>query len=158
MKRAILTLVPAAAAAAVVIAGASASTPAPTLTISHVVKGCHVWSLNGAKPAVSQTVKLHPGQALTIRNGDVMPHQLVKVAGATGFAMKLVQSGMTGTSTGMMKAPYGSGMMPHMMATLKVTFSKAGVYQFKTKAGEDYMAGVKTVGEDNVLKVRVVVG
>ena len=34
-------------------------------------------------------------------------------------------------------------------------FSRAGTYVFKTKPGEDYMAGFKTVGEDNVLTLTV---
>ena len=36
-------------------------------------------------------------------------------------------------------------------------FAKAGVYTFTTKAGEDYMKGIKTIGEDNVLKLKVTV-
>jgi hypothetical protein len=44
-----------------------------------------------------------------------------------------------------------------MSATLRVTFPKAGVYTFTTKVGEDYMSGVKTIGEDNVLRLTVVV-
>ncbi len=48
-------------------------------------------------------------------------------------------------------------MLNHMGASLKVTFTKPGVYHFTTKAGEDYMSGVKTTGEDNVLRLTVVV-
>jgi hypothetical protein len=44
-----------------------------------------------------------------------------------------------------------------MGASVKVTFSKAGTYLFKTKAGEDYMPGVKTIGEDNILRLTVTV-
>jgi len=47
--------------------------------------------------------------------------------------------------------------MTHMGASTKVVFSKAGVYRFTTRAGEDYMSGMKTVGEDNVLRLRVTV-
>jgi hypothetical protein len=47
--------------------------------------------------------------------------------------------------------------MARMGARTKVTFTKAGTYRFTTKVGEDYMKGVKTVGEDNVLKLTVVV-
>jgi hypothetical protein len=39
-----------------------------------------------------------------------------------------------------------------------VTFPAAGTYVLSTKAGEDYMKGIKTIGEDNTLKIRVVVG
>ena len=44
-----------------------------------------------------------------------------------------------------------------MGASLKITLIKPGVYHFTTKAGEDYMAGMKTIGEDNVLRLTVVV-
>ena len=65
-----------------------------------------------------------------------MPHKLVKLSGK---AVTFV----------------GKPNMRHMSATLRVTFPKAGVYTFKTKAGEDYMSGVKTIGEDNVLRLKV---
>ena len=123
--------------------------------ITHQVKGCHIWALNGARPAVNQTIRLHPGQTLTIRNNDVMPHQLIKTSGSA-IVMRLLAPGMmsTGTHEGALRgrddAAHGFGP--------RVSFPKAGTYVLKTKAGEDYMAGVKTVGEDNVLKVKVVVG
>ena len=44
-----------------------------------------------------------------------------------------------------------------MGASLKVTLSRPGVYHFTTKTGADYMAGIKTVGNDNVLRLTVVV-
>jgi hypothetical protein len=49
--------------------------------------------------------------------------------------------------------------MRHMGATSVVRFSKAGVYRFTTKAGEDYKfaRGTKTIGEDNVLRLTVTV-
>jgi plastocyanin len=71
-------------------------------------------------------------------NMDVMPHKLLKTSGpAIRFA--------------------GKPNMNHMNATVKVTFSKAGVYGLVTKAGEDYpgMDGMKTIGEDNVLRLTV---
>ena len=64
---------------------------------------------------------------------------------------------LSGVTTGTLKAPYVAGMMPHTASLLRVSFPKAGTYALKTKAGEDYMAGVKTVGEDNVLKLKVIV-
>jgi hypothetical protein len=42
-------------------------------------------------------------------------------------------------------------------ATVTVSFPKAGTYVFGTKAGEDYMKGVKTTGEDNVLTLKITV-
>ena len=155
MKRAIPVLAAAALAAAFAASAFASPAVSNTLVVSHIVKGCHIWSLNGAKPAVNQTIKLHPGQALTIKNTDVMPHQLIKTGGSA-VVMKLIKPGAA--STGTLKAPYAAGMMPHMSSVLRVSFPKAGTYTLKTAAGEDYMDGVKTVGEDNVLKVKVVVG
>jgi hypothetical protein len=34
-------------------------------------------------------------------------------------------------------------------------FSKPGTYVFGTKPGEDYMKGVVTTGNDNVLRMKV---
>jgi plastocyanin len=155
MKRAVSALFATAIAAVFAASALAAPAASTTLVITHKVQGCHIWALNGAKPAVNQTIKLHPGQTLTIRNSDLMPHQLIKTSGSA-VTMNLVSSGVM--STGTLKAPYAAGMMPHMASTLRVAFPKAGTYTFKTAAGEDYMAGVKTVGEDNVLKVKVVVG
>jgi hypothetical protein len=46
--------------------------------------------------------------------------------------------------------------MLHMSATVRVTFGKAGVYKFTTKPGEDYPGmAMKTIGEDNVLRLTV---
>jgi len=48
--------------------------------------------------------------------------------------------------------------MPHMNATLKLSFPKAGIYMLTTKEGNDYFAGIKTVGADHILKAKVIVG
>ena len=49
-------------------------------------------------------------------------------------------------------------LLGRMGASLKLTFTRPGVYHFTTKAGEDYPGvNVKTIGEDNVLKLTVVV-
>jgi hypothetical protein len=42
---------------------------------------------------------------------------------------------------------------------VKVTFARSGVYHFVTKQGEDYpaMADMKTIGEDNDLRLTVTV-
>jgi hypothetical protein len=47
--------------------------------------------------------------------------------------------------------------LKHMGASVKLTLTKPGVYHFTTKAGDDYMSGIKTTGEDNVLKLTVTV-
>jgi plastocyanin len=128
-----------------VVAGASlllAATASPqsgtTLTIRHQQHGCHSWSVNGGAFKPSQSVALSKGATLTIVDNDVMPHKLVKVSGP---ALTLP----------------ASANMNHAGATTHVKFTKAGVYKFTTKAGEDYMKGIKTIGEDNVLKLKVTV-
>ena len=70
-------------------------------------------------------------------NNDVMPHKLIQLHGPKAL--------LTGAS------------MKHMSASAHVVFPVKGTYVFRTKAGEDYMKGVKTVGEDNVLTMKVVV-
>jgi hypothetical protein len=68
-----------------------------------------------------------------------MPHKLVQLAGP--------------------KARLISPAMNHMSAQARIVFAKKGSYRFTTKAGEDYpsMGEMKTIGEDNVLRLNVVV-
>jgi hypothetical protein len=47
--------------------------------------------------------------------------------------------------------------LKHMGASVKLTLTKTGIYHFTTKPGEDYMSGVKTIGEDRILKLTVIV-
>ena len=47
--------------------------------------------------------------------------------------------------------------MKRFGASVKVLFLQPGTYTFTSKVGEDYMKGVKTIGEDNVLKLRITV-
>jgi hypothetical protein len=44
-----------------------------------------------------------------------------------------------------------------MHSGTEFVLAKSGTYHFTTKPGEDYIGGVKTTGEDNVLKLTVVV-
>ena len=125
-----------------------------SLVIRHQVKGCHEWSLDGGPYGTNRTITLSRGGALTITDNDMMPHLLVKLSGPAALNERLVKPGMA--SMGKMKAPYAAGLMPHMGATLRVTFSKPGVYKFRTKSLEDYMP-IKTTGADNVLRVTVTV-
>jgi len=104
---------------------------------------------------VSQTLKLRPGQTLTITNTDVMSHELLRTAGATSFQMRLLAPGLLGTGT--LKAPYAAGLRPHIGSVLPVTFPRAGVYGFTTKEGADSMTNVETVGADHVLKPTAIV-
>ncbi len=128
------------------------SNASATLLIRHQYAHCHAWSLNGGPFGAGQSVMLKRGASLIVSDFDVMPHQLVKLAG-TSVTMR-------NGSTMPMMGGYVSqtpGLMSHMGASTTVTFSEAGVYRFRTRAGEDYMQGIHTSGADNVLTLTVTV-
>jgi hypothetical protein len=138
-------------AGAIMATGASAS-GGSTLVIRHQVKGCHSWSANGDAYKAAQAIKLQRGASLSVTNNDVMPHKLVETSGpAVKISRLAVGMGMG------MKGTFPPAMMARMGSASKVTFTKPGVYKFTTKVGEDYMSGVKTTGEDNVLRLTVTV-
>ena len=119
------------------VASAASSPGHASVLIRHQMRGCHTWSANGDAFKASQSVKLRHGGWLTVTNNDVMPHTLVLTSGP---ALRIAHP-----------------KLGHMGTSLKVTFNKPGVYHFTTKAGEDYMSGIKTIGEDNVLRLTVAV-
>jgi plastocyanin len=129
----------AAAAGAVFVATASGHGTAATITIRHQTHGCHTWSFNNGPYKATQSIQLARGATLTVRNNDVMPHKLVRTSGP---AVRIL-----------------TPRMARMGATARIHFTKAGVYRFKTKAGEDYSwaSHMKTTGEDNVLRLTVAV-
>ena len=123
---------------ALAVAGSAAAAPnKATLTIQHKLHGCHSWSFDGKSGQATQRVKLARGSVLTVVDNDVMPHTLIQVSGP-----KTAVAGLK---------------MGHMHASAHVVFRSGGTYVFKTRAGEDYMSGIKTVGADNVLKLVVTV-
>lgn len=135
MKLALITLV------ALAVVGSAAAAPRnATLTIKHQTRGCHSWSFDGKSWHATQTIKLAHGGNLTVVDNDVMPHKLIQVSGPKARITTRVT-------------------MMHMGATAHVGFPAKGTYVFKTRAGEDYpyAKNVKTVGEDNVLKLVVTV-
>jgi len=121
----------------VVASSAFAGGQSASLTIRHQMRGCHVWAFNSGPYKASLKIKLAPGTTLTVTDSDVMPHKLIQLSG--------------------LKVHLVSPAMNHMSATAKVTFLKKGTYRFTTKAGEDYMQGMKTIGPDNVLRLTVTV-
>jgi plastocyanin len=124
---------------AAVAATAFAAVPRhATVTIHHQLKGCHAWALGSGPYTPHVDARLAVGGAITFTDNDVMSHQLIET------------SGLAVTYS-------GARTMNHMGATLKVTFPHTGVYRFTTKAGEDYMKGIKTMGEDNILTLTVTV-
>jgi plastocyanin len=128
------------AGATLALAAPASTSTGSSLIIRHQLRGCHSWSYNGGAYKVSQVVTLKQGARLSIANNDIMPHKLVKVSGPK------------------MQLP-ASANMNHMGATTQIAFTKAGVYKFTTKPGEDYanMRMMKTIGEDNVLRLTVTV-
>jgi hypothetical protein len=163
MNRRRLHAVALAAAAAAVVAlggivtsgraGAAASSGDAVVLIRHQLAHCHTWSVNGGHFAAAQKLTLERGATITVVNEDVMSHRLIELAGSpvemrNGSIMPMGAS-MHGSA-----AP---GLMNHMGATTAVELSKPGVYRFRTRAGEDYMAGITTTGADNVLTLVVTV-
>jgi plastocyanin len=130
------------AIAAVLVSAVAPVAAAPghaSVVIRHQVRGCHSWSVNGGTFKASQTLTLRHGGSFVVTNSDVMPHKLVLTGGP---AVRLTHQ-----------------LMGHMGMSTTVTLTRAGVYHFTTKPGEDYpgMTGMKTIGEDNVLKLTVIV-
>jgi plastocyanin len=124
--------------AALAVAGSAvAATNNATLTIRHQTHGCHSWSFDGKTWNATQRIAIVRGGVIAVVDNDVMPHTLIQVSGP--------------------KATLTRTAMRHMGATAHVGFPTRGTYVFKTRAGEDYMKGMKTIGEDNVLKLVVTV-
>ena len=92
-------------------------------------------AVNGGAPSPTQTIRMAVGCTLQVQDNDVMPHQLVLVSGP--------------------HAQLAGAAMDHMGASSTVTFPKAGTYVLTTKAGEDYTKGIKTIGADNKLQIKV---
>jgi len=126
------------AGTAIFASTASAHMP-KTITIRHQMHGCHAWSFANGPYKATLKIRVDRDAGLVIVNNDVMPHKLVQVSGP--------------------RAILSSVNMKRMSARAYVTFTRAGTYRFTTKPGEDYpnMTGMKTIGEDNVLRLKVVV-
>ena len=123
------------------IAGAFASTasasPSTSILIRHQLKGCHTWAIGNGAYRSSLSLTARPTTTLTFTDNDVMPQQLVQLSGPK---VHLVTPNMH---------------TPGAHASVQL-FAR-GRYVFGTKPGEDYMAGMKTIGEDNTLRLVVIV-
>lgn len=122
--------------AAAFAAPASASSGV-NITIRHEQVGCHSWAIGTGAYKPVQNLRVKAGTALTFTDNDVMPHTLIQLSGP--------------------KVAMPGAFMHKMGAQTKVLLARRGTYVFGTKAGEDYMKGIKTVGEDNVLRLVVTV-
>ena len=120
-------------------AAAAAARGHASLLIRHQVRGCHAWSVDGGAFKATQTVKLRHGSLLVLTNNDVMPHTFGLTSGP--------------------KVRIAHPRLGHMGASLTITLARPGTYHFTTKPGEDYPGtdGMKTIGEDNALRLTVVV-
>jgi len=127
----------AAVAAALLAASSAGAAGTATITISHEMRGCHMWQLGNGKLAPSLKVSIARGTTIRFVNNDIMPHKLVQLAGP-----KLMLKGAN---------------MNRVSAVATVKLAHAGTYRFTTKPGEDYklFAGHKTIGEDYVLHLTV---
>lgn len=119
--------------------GVASTASTASVEIEHVTRGCHDFVVNGVSPgSPSATIHLSAGGSVSIQNNDVMPHRLVLVSGPA--------------------AALATPAMDHMGARSTATFPSPGTYALTTKAGEDYTSGIRTIGEDNTLRLTVVVG
>ena len=116
---------------------ASAHSP-QTITIRHQMRGCHTWSFDNGPYKASLKIRVDRDATIRFVNNDVMPHKLVQLAGP---------------KTAIVKAN-----MNHIGAAAVLMFPGKGVYKFITKPGDDYKGmAMHTIGEDNVLRLTVVV-
>ena len=109
--------------------------------------------MNGGPFGAAKKLDLQRGGTITFMNNDVMPHRLIQLAG-THAAMR---NGTTMPMGARMHGPAAPGLMNHMGATTSIKLTQPGTYRFRTRAGEDYMAGLTTTGEDNILTLTVTV-
>jgi plastocyanin len=130
-------LVAALAVAVVVPVGASAA-PSRTITITHVMRGCHAWDLGHGPMRATMTVTLKRGAAVKFVNNDVMPHRLVRTSGP--------------------KIRIKGANMNRMAASATATFPRPGVYRLKTVFGAffPWAASMSSkIGKMNVLHLTV---
>jgi len=151
MKRSLIIL--AAGIAAIAVAAPAGAGNNVTINIRHQVVGCHSWAIGSGAYGAFKTLTVVPGTTITFTNHDLMPHALKELAGPR-VTMRNLATPMMGMG---LKGPFAAGMMGHMASATRITLTKSGSYVFTTKPGEDYISGVKTKGEDNVLKLVVTV-
>jgi plastocyanin len=134
-------------------ASSAVAAPKITILIRHQTHGCHAWSTGLGKPyRAAQSLRLSRGSSITVVNNDAMAHQLFQTTGP--------RVTLTRGPSNMMDMSHefkGAGVMAHPGASVKIVFTKAGVYTFKTRFGEDYMKMPDTIGKDNTLSLKVVV-
>jgi hypothetical protein len=96
---------------------------------------------------VNQAVTLRRGGSITVTNDDVMSQKLIETSGTPVTYSRIAGGGFSRLKT------YPPDMLARQGASSKITFFKAGIYRFTTKAGA--MPNLTTVGPDNVLHLTV---
>jgi hypothetical protein len=126
-----------AAAAALAVVSAAPAGNSASITIRHQQRGCHAWSFNSGPFKAAQVITVRQGTVLKVTNNDVMPHKLIQTS---GLQVRLIHPNMS-----------------KMAAVATLRLAHKGVYHFTTKAGEDYKwaSSMKTIGEDNVLRLTI---
>jgi plastocyanin len=115
MKRSLIVV--AAAFAAAAFAGQAVAGSTVKVTIQHEKVGCHSWAIGNGAYKATQSLTVKAGTALEFIDNDVMPHQIVEVAGR-----KLALHGTHLTKIG---------------AHVTIVLAKPGTYVFVT-VGEDH--------------------
>jgi hypothetical protein len=104
------------------------------LTVRHQTRGCHDWSVNGAKYGLTHVLRLTTGARLTVTNNDVVGQRLIQVNGpSVGFAPQVTRPG----------------------GRADLTLTKPGAYLFREQ--EVGIAPLKVIGPHNMLQLAVVV-
>ena len=125
-------------AVALVVPTASSAAPPRTITITHVMRGCHAWDLGYGPMRATMSVSIKRGAVLKFVNNDVMPHRLVRTAG--------LQVQIRGAN------------MNRIAAIATARFARPGVYRFKTSFGAffPWAASMSSkIGKMNVLHLTV---
>jgi hypothetical protein len=106
-----------------------------SMSIVHVVRGCHVWALGSRQLGPSGIVTVKPGTKLKLRITCPMDFDLVQLRGP--------------------KVALG-GTRFYAGTTRVVIFKKAGVYRFAARNVQTSdEVGLETLGDDNSLRLTI---
>ena len=125
---------------ALVVPSAAHAAKAPTLALSiiHVFRGCHVWTLGSKNVGPTPVLRTKPGARMTLRISCPMSFDLMQTSGP--------------------KLALGSPRLAPG-TTRTIVFRKAGKYRLLARNVEtSEEMGLQTLGPDNVLRLTVRVG
>lgn len=106
-----------------------------SMSIVHVLRGCHVWALGPKQLGPTAAITVKPGTKLKLRVTCPMDFDLVQTAGP--------------------KVALGDRRF-YAGSTRVITFRKAGLYRFAAKNVQTSdEIGLETLGDDNALRLTV---